>query len=163
MVHGHIVSGPHYGGTGARGWLVSPTCVAAVTDEPRSTHGRRWLARRLRARNTSSPERDELEAQEYWRRRFREHPDELERAAPMREPRIDRPSSDVGQPRVDKPASAPWWWWLTRWVCLAFFLLQGLATLILFVLGASPDKVGLSLVWTVLWLFFAGAPLMRFA
>lgn len=80
----------------------------------------------------------------------------------MRQPRAEPPSSDVSQPSVDTQASAPRWWWVTRWVCLSFFFLQGLTTLILFVLGAGAGKVGSSLAFTVGWLIFAGAPLMRF-
>ena len=133
-----------------------------MTDEPRSNDGRGWLARRLHAPNASSPERDEAEAQAYWQQRFRDHPDELARAAAMQQPRVEPPNSDAGRPRVDNPGSPSRWWWLHLWVSLSFFLLQGLATLILFVLGASPDKVGLGLIWSAFWLFVAGAPLMSF-
>ena len=133
-----------------------------MTDGVRASHGERRFSKLLRAWRWSSPERDEAEAQEYWRRRFREHPEELTHSLRTRQIRVAEPIERAASAARQTGATRQGWRVIALWMNVAFAVLQGAATLVLFILGASSDKIVLGVSWTALWSFQAGIFFLRY-
>lgn len=136
--------------------------VVAVTDTDRTHHWERWLAKLRRAWHSSSPERDEAEAQEYWRRRFREHPEELSHSSTTGPLPVAQLVSGPAPGAQHTGSTSKARKTIALWLNLTFALLQGVATLVLFILGASSDKIELGIAWTALWSLQAGLFVLRY-